>query len=341
MKQLTTHSLAPEPRRLTYVAAIREGLHQAMEEDPDVFLIGEDVGGAGGVFGTYKGLLEHFGNRRVVDSPISEAGIVGLGVGAAAVGLRPIVDIMFMDFLGECMDEVANQMAKMRYMFGGKARLSMTVTTMAGAGMSAAAQHSQSLEAWLVHLPGLKVVMPSTPYDAKGLIIAAVRDPNPVFVVLNKMSLAHTGVVPEEPYEVPLGVSSVVRTGRDLTLVATGRMVSEAMVAADRLQGEGVSVEIVDPRSLQPLDMGTILDSVAKTHRAVVVEEAVRFAGFGAEVSAQIAERAFSDLDAPIGRLGAPFAPVPFSPALEEHYVPNARAIEAEVRRVLDNADAL
>jgi pyruvate dehydrogenase E1 component beta subunit len=317
------------------VAAIDEAVRQAMEEDPRVFLAGEDVAGAGSVFGIYRGLLEQFGPERVIDTPISEAGIIGLGVGAAATGLRPIIDICFMDFIGECMDELANQAAKMRYMFGGKARLPLTVITMAGAGMSIAAQHSQSLEAWLTHVPGLKVVMPATPYDAKGLLISAIRDDNPVIVVFNKMSLAIVGEVPEDPSEVPIGLARVVRPGADLTIVATGRMVWEALKAADTLAAEGIDAEVIDPRSLQPLDTASIVGSVRRTHRALVVHEAVRFCGFGAEVAAQIQEDAFDQLDAPVGRIGAPFAPVPFSPTLEEHYVPNAGVIAREVRRML------
>ena len=326
-------------RSLQYVAAIDEAVRQAMEEDPRVFLAGEDVAGAGSVFGIYRGLLEQLGPERVIDTPISEAGIIGLGVGAAATGLRPIIDICFMDFIGKCMDELANQAAKMRYMFGGKAKLPLTVTTMAGAGMSIAAQHSQSLEAWLTHVPGIKVVMPATPYDAKGLLISAIRDDNPVIVVFNKMSLAIAGEVPEDPYEVPIGVARVVRPGADLTIVATGRMVWEALKAADTLAAEGIDAEVIDPRSLQPLDTATIVGSVRRTHRALVVHEAVRFCGFGAEVAAQIQEDAFDQLDAPVGRIGAPFAPVPFSPSLEEHYVPNAGVITREVRRMLGRDD--
>ncbi len=332
---MNTDDVATPTRSLQYVAAIDEAVRQAMEEDPRVFLAGEDVAGAGSVFGMFRGLLEEFGPERVIDTPISEAGIIGLGVGAAATGLRPIIDICFMDFIGECMDQLVNQLAKMRYMFGGKARLPMTVTTMAGAGMSIAAQHSQSLEVWLTHVPGLKVVMPATPYDAKGLLISAIRDDNPVIVVLNKMSLAIRGEVPEAPYEIPIGQARIVREGTDFTVVATGRMVHEAVKAADALAGAGLDVEVIDPRSLLPLDSTAIVDSVKKTHRALVVHEAVRFCGFGAEVAAQIQELAFDSLDAPVGRIGAPFSPVPFSPALEEHYVPNADWIANEVRRIL------
>ncbi|MEM7002099.1 MAG: transketolase C-terminal domain-containing protein, partial [Pseudomonadota bacterium] len=258
-----------------------------------------------------------------------------LGVGAAATGCRPIIDLMFMDFLGECMDEVANQLAKMRYMFGGAATLPVTMLTMAGAGMSLAAQHSQSLEAWICHLPGLKVVMPTTPYDAKGLIIEAARDDNPVIVVLNKASLALQGEVPEESYTVPLGEANIIRPGTNYTIVALGRMTQEAMKAAKQLQELGIDAEVIDPRSLQPFDTQTVVNSLKKTHRAMVVHEAVRFGGIGGEIAAQLQEEAFDYLDAPIARVGAPFSPVPFSPALEKHYVPNADRIVAEARKQL------
>jgi pyruvate dehydrogenase E1 component beta subunit len=323
-------------REIPYVTAINEGVHQIMQELDDTFLLGEDVAGVGGVFGTYRGILDKFGPERAVDTPISEKGIVGLAVGAAATGLRPMVDIMFMDFLGVCMDEITNQMAKMRYMFGGSATLPITVMTMGGAGLNMAAQHSQSLEAWLVHLPGLKVVMPSTPYDAKGLLIAAVRDDNPVIVIFNKLSLGITGEVPEEMYEIPLGKARVVREGGDLTIVALGRMVHEALNAATQLAELGIDVEIIDPRTLQPFDTGAVVESVQKTHRALVVHEAVRFGGMGGEIVAQIQELAFDYLDAPIARIGAPFSPVPFNPILEQAYMPNAEKIVAQAKKLLD-----
>ena len=324
-----------EVRKLAYVAAITEGVRTVMAEQPSAFIAGEDVAGAGGVYGYYNGILKEFGADRVFDTPISEEGIVGLGVGAAATGCRPIIDLMFMDFLGECMDEVANQLAKMRYMFGGAATLPVTMLTMAGAGMSLAAQHSQSLEAWVCHLPGLKVVMPTTPYDAKGLIISAARDDNPVIVILNKMSLAIQGEVPEASYALPLGEANIVREGNNYTIIALGRMVHEALKAADELAGLGVDAEVIDPRSLQPFDTGTVVESVKKTHRAMVVHEAVRFGGLGGEIAAQIQEEAFDYLDAPIARVGAPFSPVPFSPALEKHYVPNAASIVEAARKQL------
>jgi pyruvate dehydrogenase E1 component beta subunit len=322
-------------REIPYVLAITEGVRQALQEYPEAFLAGEDVAVAGSVFGCYKGLLDEFGEKRVVDTPISEAGIIGLGVGAAATGLRPIIDIMFMDFIGEAMDEIANQMAKMRFMFGGKAKLPVTVLTMAGAGMSFAAQHSQSLEAWLCHLPGLKVIMPSTPYDVKGAILAAVREENPVFVIMNKVSLGISGPVPEAPYAIKIGEANVARTGSDATVVAIGRMLHESLSAASTLADEGIDLEVIDPLTLQPFDTDTVVASVQKTHHALVVHEAVRFGGIGGEITAQIQERAFDYLDAPVSRLGAPFSPVPYSPPLEAAYVPDAKGIAAAVRELL------
>ncbi|MCY3885630.1 MAG: alpha-ketoacid dehydrogenase subunit beta [Gammaproteobacteria bacterium] len=321
-----------ETRELTYIAAVAEAVRTVLTEQDDAFVAGEDVAGAGGVFGSFRGLLDTFGEQRVVDTPISEEGIVGLGVGAAATGLRPVIDIMFMDFMGECMDEIANQMAKMRYMFGGSAKLPITVLTMSGGGINMAAQHSQSLEAWICHLPGLKVVAPSTPYDVKGLILSAARDDNPVFVVLNKLSLRNRGNVPEDPYEIEIGSARTVRSGTDVSILTYSRMVSEAESAAKALADDDIDVEIVDLRSLQPMDTEAILESVRKTSRAVVVHEAVRFGGLGGEIAAQIQEHAFDYLDAPVARVGAPFSPVPFSPVLEQAYLPNAQRIAEEVR---------
>jgi acetoin:2,6-dichlorophenolindophenol oxidoreductase subunit beta len=322
-------------RSLAYVQAINEAMAQLMEEDPSIFVAGEDVALYGGVFGTSRGLMERFGPERVIDTPIAESGIVGMGMGAAATGLRPIIEIMFMDFMTVCMDELVNQAAKMKYMFGGKATLPLTIRTMAGGGMSMAAQHSQSLEAWFCHVPGLKVVMPSGPYEAKGLLVAAVRDNNPVIVVENKLLLGRSAEVPEELYEIELGKANVVREGTNFTIVATGRMVGESLAAAEKLVEDGLDVEVIDPRTLQPLDTETLVNSLKKTHRAIVVHEAVRFAGMGAEIAAQLQEEGFDYLDAPIGRVGAPFAPVPFSPPLEKAYFPNADTIVAEVRRIL------
>ena len=324
-----------KPREIPYVAAITDGIRCALREQPDAFVAGEDVAEAGGVYGYFQGLLGEFGPERVIDTPISEEGIVGLGVGAAATGCRPIIDVMFMDFMGECMDEITNQLAKMRYMFGGRATLPVTVLSMAGAGANLAAQHSQSLEAWLCHVPGLKVTMASTPYDAKGLIISAARDDNPVFVILNKMSLGMMGHVPEEPYAIPIGAANIVREGSNYTIIATGRMVHEALAAAEQLASLGIDAEVIDPRTLQPFDTGTAVASLKKTHRALIVHEAVRFGGLGGEIAAQLQELAFDYLDAPIARVGAPFSPVPFSPALEAGYVPDAQRIVAEAKSQL------
>jgi len=314
-------------RELFFMQAVNEALHQEMERDPDIFVAGEDVGRHQGAFRVTAGLHAKFGEERVVDTPISEAGIIGLAVGSAACGLRPVVEIMFMDFIGIAMDPILNQMAKMKYMFGGKARLPIVVRTTCGAGIRVAAQHSQSLEAILCHIPGLKVVMPSCAYDAKGLLIAAIRDDNPVFFLEHKRLYGQREDVPEEPYVVPLGAAQVKRPGRDVTIVATGAMVPEAVKAADTLAGQGIEAEVIDPRTLQPLDMGLILDSVQRTHRVVVAHEAVRFGGIGAEIAAQIAELAFDYLDAPPQRIGAPFTPVPFSPVLEDAWLPNAQNI--------------
>ena len=322
-------------REITYIAAIAEAARAVLTEQDDAFIAGEDVAGAGGVFGSYRGILDEFGPERIMDTPISEEGIIGLGVGAAATGLRPIVDIMFMDFIGECMDEIANQMAKMRYMFGGSAKLPITVLTMSGGGLNMAAQHSQSLETWICHLPGLKVVAPSTPYDAKGLIIAAARDDNPVFVVLNKLSLRITGAVTEDTYEIPIGKANVVREGDDVSIITYSRMVAESLKAANELADEGINADVLDLRSLQPMDTDAIIESVKRTNRAIVVHEAVRFGGMGGEIAAQIQEHAFDYLDAPVARIGAPFSPVPFSPVLEQAYLPNADKIVAETKALL------
>jgi pyruvate/2-oxoglutarate/acetoin dehydrogenase E1 component len=322
-------------RELTYVKAYNEALHQVMREDENVFVVGEDVAGYGGVFRMYDGLLEEYGARRMIDTPISEMAIVGLGVGAASRGLRPVVDIMFMDFLAVCLDQVVNQAAKMKFMFGGEVRVPMVVTVASGAGLSAGAQHSQSLEAWLAHTPGLKVAMPSSAHDAKGLMVTAVRDDNPVIMMLNKKLLGAKGDVPEEIYAVPFGKANTIREGSDVTVVALGRMAVEAAAAADQLAGEGMSLDVIDPRTVQPLDTDTIVASARRTNRVVVVHEAVTFGGLGAEIAAQIQDVAFDHLDAPVMRVGAPFAPVPFSPALENVYVPDRGRIVDACHQIL------
>ncbi len=320
-------------RQANYREAINEALRGEIERDPDVFLAGEDVAGHEGSFGASAGLLAAFGPERVVDTPISESGIIGMAVGAAATGLRPVVEVMFIDFIGVCMDQVLNQLAKMKYMFGGKARLPVVVRTTCGAGVRVAAQHSQSLEAMLCHIPGLKVVMPATPYDAKGLLISAIRDDNPVVFIEHKLLYRIQGEVPEEPYTLPLGVAEVRRPGTDLTIVSWSAMVHEALAAADELAQRGIHAEVIDLRTLSPLDAHTVLTSVHKTHRVVVAHEAVKFGGFGGEVAALIAEEAIDYLDAPVVRVGAPFSPVPFSPVLEDAWLPNRRQIvEAALR---------
>lgn len=322
-------------RELSYLHAFTEGLRQVMEADPDVFVAGEDVGRTGGVFHMFDGLVDDFGERRMVDTPISEQAIIGLGIGAAVVGLRPVVDLMFMDFVLVSMDQIANQAAKLKYMFGGNASLPLTITTMAGAGLSAGAQHSQSLEAMLCHVPGLKVVMPSTPHDVKGLLVASVRDDNPCMVVLHKRMLGTKGVVPEEIYEVQIGSAVVTRAGSDVTVVAHSRMAVEALAAAEILAADGIGCEVIDLRSVLPLDIDTVLTSARTTNRVVVVHEAVRAGGLGAELAAQIQEHAFDYLDAPVARIGAPFSPVPFSPTLEAAYVPDRTVIAAQIRETL------
>ena len=325
-------------REITYVKAFTESLMQLMAEDDNVVVIGEDVAHYGGVFHAFDGLLKTYGEKRVIDTPISEMGFIGMGVGAAARGLRPVCDLMFMDFMGVALDQLYNQAAKLKYMFGGDVTVPLTLTTAGGAGLSAGPQHSQSLEAWLAHVPGLKVALPSSPYDVKGLMVAAVRDDNPTVVVLNKRMLGSKGPVPEEIYEIPLGQAGIVRAGRDATVIAVGRMVPEAMTAAGELAKSGVDVEVIDVRTVQPLDSQAILDSVRRTNRALVVHEAVTFGGIGAEISSQIQEEAFDYLDAPVLRLGAPFSPVPFSPVLERAYIPDSNRIAAGVRRLLERS---
>jgi acetoin:2,6-dichlorophenolindophenol oxidoreductase subunit beta len=325
-------------REITYVKAFTESLMQLMAEDDNILVIGEDVAHYGGVFHAFDGLWKTYGEKRVIDTPISEMGFIGMGVGAAARGLRPVCDLMFFDFIGVALDQVYNQAAKLKFMFGGDVTVPLTLTTAGGAGLSAGPQHSQSLEAWLAHVPGLKVALPSSPYDVKGLMVAAVRDDNPTVVILNKRMLGTKGPVPEEIYEIPLGQANTVRSGRDVTVIAVGRMVVEAMTAATELAKSGAEVEVIDVRTVQPLDSRTILDSVRRTNRAVVVHEAVTFGGIGAEIAAQIQEEAFDYLDAPVLRLGAPFSPVPFSPVLERAYIPDSNRIAAGVRRLLERS---
>ena len=324
-----------EGRSISYVAAFTEAVRLEMAADPTVFIAGEDVGAHGGVFHTFDGVQAEFGERRAVDTPISEQAIIGLGIGAAVTGLRPIVDLMFMDFTLVAADQIVNQAAKLKYMFGGDATLPLTITTTGGAGLSAAAQHSQSLEALFCHIPGIKVVYPSNAYDVKGLMAATIREDNPTLFVLHKRMLGQKGTVPEERYELPLGVANVAREGDDVTVVSWGKTANDCRAAADALAADGISCELIDLRTLSPLDIDTVLQSVRKTNRVLVAHEAVRFGGFGAEVAAQIQEYAFDYLDAPVGRVAAPYSPVPFTPTLEGRYVPDPVRIASGIREAL------
>lgn len=324
-----------EARELTIREAIREALAEELVRDPMVFLMGEDIGRAGGVFMVTAGLQEEFGPDRVVDTPISEAGVAGLGVGAAMTGMRPVVEIMFSDFLTLAMEQIANQAAKMHYMTGGQAQVPLVVRTTIGAGRGAAAQHSQSMQAWVAHVPGLKVVMPSTPRDAKGLLKSSIRDNNPVIFLEDKMSYDVKGPVPDEEYLIPLGVADVKRQGEDVTLVATSSMVQVALKAAELLEPEGISAEVVDPRCLKPLDKGTIVASVCKTGRAVVIDEGYLSYGATAEIASIIADEAFFYLDAPVKRIGAMDVPVPMVPMLELATIPTEQQVVETVRELV------
>ena len=316
----------------TYLAAITEGLAEAMRDDERVLVLGEDVA-TGGPWGGTKGLAEEFGTERVRNTPISEAAICGIAVGAAQSGLRPVVEIMFVDFVTLALDQLVNQAAKAHFMSGGQLTVPLVLRTQGGAGQRGGAQHSQSLEAWLTHVPGLKVVMPSTASDAAALLAAAIADPNPVVYVENKTLYFRREKLIRE--EVPIGRAKVVRPGRDVTVVALSRLVHESLAAAEELAAEGIDIDVVDPRTLVPLDLDTILDSVARTHRVVVAHEAVLHGGFGAEIAAQVQAAAFDELDAPVERVGAPFEPIPFSPPLEDAYLPGRVEVAAAVRATL------
>jgi len=316
-----------------YIRAITEALSEEMARDEDVFVIGEDVGGPGGAFSATKGLLETYGERRVKDPPISESAIVGVAIGAAIRGLRPVVEIMFADFLAVCMDQIVNQLAKMRYMFGGMYKLPVVIRTPCGGGLNAGPQHSQCLEAWFAHVPGLKVVMPATAHDAKGLLKSAIRDDNPVLFIEHKALYALKGEIPEEEYLVPLGKAEVRKVGKDVTVVATSRMVHEALAGANVLSEGGIDVEVIDLRTISPLDKETIFQSVEKTSRLVVAHEAVKAFGVGAEVAAMVCEEMIDRLSAPVARVGAPFVPSPFN--LENLYLPNSDDVVKAVRKVM------
>jgi pyruvate/2-oxoglutarate/acetoin dehydrogenase E1 component len=325
----------PAVRELTFGEAIREALTEELRRDPKVVLLGEDVAEAGTAFKVLKGLVEEFGKDRVIDTPISEPGFTGLAVGAAMTGMRPIVDIMFGDFMALIMDQVVNQAAKVHYMSGGRWKVPMVVRATMGATRRSAAQHSQSLHAWPSHIPGLKVVVPSTPYDAKGLLKSAIRDDNPVVFFEDKISYAKVkGPVPEGEYTIPLGVADVKREGRDITLVATSSMVQVALGAATMLEEAGISAEVVDPRTMWPLDEKTLVESVRKTSRAMVIDEGYYRYGVTGEIASVIAEGAFYDLDGPVRRLGARHVPIPFSPVLEDTTVPTERDVVELARKM-------
>jgi len=323
---------------ITYRQAIHDAMVEEMRRDERVFLIGEDIGTYGGAFGVSAGMLEEFGPERVVETPISELAVVGAAAGAAMVGMRPIAELMFMDFIFLAMDPLVNQAAKARYMFGGKATVPMVVRMPSGSGTGAAAQHSQSIETILMHIPGIKVVAPSTPYDAKGLLLSSIRDLNPVCFVEHKLLYKSKGEVPEEEYTIPLGLADIKREGKDITIVASGIMVHKSLEAANTLEEEGISVEVLDPRTLRPLDVDTIAKSVKKTGRLLVVHEAVKTAGWAGEVMASVSETpAWDYLDTPMRRLTGKDVPIPYNRLLEEASVPQVADIVSEVRAILDN----
>ena len=331
--------------RKSYRQAINEALALEMRRDPNVVLLGIDVGGGqggtgetgevGGVLGVTRGLYKEFGPNRVIDTPISESAIMGAAAGASLTGLRPVAELMFVDFLGVCLDQIYNQAAKFRYMFGGKAKSPMVMRTMIGAGFRAGAQHSQTLHPWLTSVPGLKVAMPSNAYDAKGLLIQAIRDDDPVMFLESKVLYDTEDEVPDEAYRVPFGEANIVREGGDVTIVALGAMVRRAKLAADELAKNGISAEVIDPRTTSPLDTETLLESVAKTGRLVVVDESPPRCSLAADIAAIVAEEGFSSLRAPIRKVTCPHTPVPFAPVLEDAYVPSVEAIAAAARSVV------
>jgi pyruvate dehydrogenase E1 component beta subunit len=323
---------------ITYREAVRDALARALREDDRVFIMGEDIAEMGGSMAVTQGLLEEFGPKRVRNTPISEMAIVGSGIGAAMQGLRPIVEIMYEDFLTLSMEQLVNQAAKHRTMSGGQLKVPLTVRTQGGAGWSPGAQHAQQVESWFVHVPGLKVVFASTPEDVRGLLWSSIYDDNPVVFFEHRTLYPIKGEVPEELEPIPLGKARVHREGTDVTVVATGRLVHESLAAAEEAEKDGISVEVVDPRTLQPLDEETIIASVKKTTRAVTAHEAVTRGGYGAELTAVIQHGAFDYLDAPIERVGAKFAPLPFAPVMEEHVVPHAADVLDAIKRTVARA---
>jgi pyruvate dehydrogenase E1 component beta subunit len=321
---------------ITYLEAIRQALWEEMKRDERVFIIGEDIGRYGGAFGVTHGMLDEFGPERIRETPISEPTIVAAAIGASLLGMRPVAEIMFMDFVLLTLDQLGNQAAKMRYMFGGKANVPIVVRMPSGSGSGAAAQHSQSLESLLMHIPGLKVVMPTTPYEAKGLLLSAIRDPNPVCFVEHKLLYKTKGEVPLGEYTIPFGVAEIKRIGKDLTVVANNIMVLKTLAVAERLAKEGLDIEVIDPRTLVPLDRETIINSVCKTGRLLVVHEACQTGGWAGEVIASVtSSRAFDYLDAPVRRLAGKDCPIPYNRGLERAAVPQEEDIEAEIRTIL------
>ncbi|MCI1945088.1 alpha-ketoacid dehydrogenase subunit beta [Clostridium luticellarii] len=321
--------------KITFSQAIKDAMSTKMRQDKNVLLFGEDVGPFGGCFGVSQGMHDEFGEMRIRDTPISEGAILGCAIGSAATGLRPIAELMFMDFMTVGMDMLVNQAAKLRYMFGGKINLPMVVRVPCGAGFQGAAQHSQCLEAWITHVPGLKVVYPTTAADAYGLMLTSIADDNPVVFIEHKGLYPKKGEVDENSAPIPLGVADIKKEGKDVTIVATGRMVDEALSAAQKLSGEGIDAEVIDPRTLFPFDKDTIFNSVKKTNRAVVVTEEAKRGGFGGEISALISEEIFDYLDAPVVRIGNYNVPIPFSPKLESYILPNSDKIAAAVKKTL------
>ncbi len=319
-------------REITYSQALNEALREEMQRDEKVFIIGEDVAIHGGTYNVSKGLLKEFGEKRVKDTPISEAAFVGLGIGSALTGLRPVVEIMYIDFTTVAMDQIVNQAAKLRYMTGGAVKLPMVIRTQGGSGTGEAAQHTQSLEAWFIHVPGLKVVMPSCPYDAKGLFKTAIRDDNPVIFIDHKLLFSKKGPVPEDTYTIPLGKADIKKEGEDVTVVATSLMVNKVLAAARKLEGQGISLEVIDPRTLLPLDKETIVSSVKKTHRLMIVHEAYSRGGIGSIIMEEIMEEVFDSLDAPVKVLAGENAPIPYSPPLEEIMIPQEKDIIYQIR---------
>ena len=320
---------------VTFVESLRMTLKEEMERDPSLMLIGEDIGRYGGIFGVTKGLLEEFGPHRVRSTPISESAIIGSALGAAMTGIRTVAEIMYVDFTTCAMDQIVNQVAKMRYMSGGKAKIPLVIRTQEGGGRGNAAQHSQSLEALFLHIPGLKIVMPSTPYDARGLLKTAIREDNPVMFIEHKLLYATKGFIPDGEFLIPFGQADVKRKGKDVTVIAISYMVSKALRAAERLAEEGVDVEVIDLRTLVPLDLETLLQSVRKTNRVVIVHEGCRRGGIGAEIACNIMEEAFDFLDAPIQRVGALNVPIPYSEPLENAVIPGEEEIASAVKKVL------